>query len=188
MDEYLGFIKLFTGNFAPVGWLQCNGQLLQISQYEALYSLLGTTYGGDGNSTFALPDLQNRVPAGASNTLAIGSKTGSANVMAVGQGTLSEANLPPHTHSAAAVINVNNAAGTSSDPTGNLLGSSGPATDKEYNNGDPTGTMSQGAVTVHVESTGSGAPFAVQTNIDVMQPTMGLMYIICVNGYYPQHP
>jgi microcystin-dependent protein len=63
-DDMMGVIKLFAGNFAPQGWFFCDGTLLPISQYQALYSLLGTTYGGDGRTTFALPDLRGRVPVG----------------------------------------------------------------------------------------------------------------------------
>lgn len=188
MDEYLGIIKLFAGNFAPKGWAICNGQLLSISANTALYSILGTMYGGDGVTTFALPDLRNRVPAGVSSTLPEGAIVGSATTTAFGQGILSVVNLPPHTHSAMASMNVNNAAGTSTDPTGNFLGSSGPATDKEYNNSPATGTMNQDAVTVTVGSTGNGAPFTVQTSVNVMQPTLGLLYIICTVGIYPPRP
>lgn len=188
MDEYLGIIKLFAGDYAPQGWLLCNGQLLSITSNTALYSVLGTTYGGDGVTTFALPDLRNRVAAGVSNTLPEGSVVGSASTVALGQGILSVANMPPHTHTATGVMNVNNVAGTSTDPTNNYLGSSGPATDKEYNDAAPTGTMNAGAISVTVGSTGNGAPFTVQTNVDVMQPTLALNYIICTVGLYPSRP
>lgn len=184
-DEYLGVIKLFAGLFIPQGYMACNGQVLPISGNEALYSLLGTTYGGNGSSTFALPDLRNRVPAGVSNTLPEGAVIGSQSTVAIGQGVLSVANMPAHTHNAVGVINVNNVAGNSTDPTGNFLGSSGPATDKEYNDSPATGTMNQGAVSISVGSTGNGAPFSVQTSVNVMQPTIGLFYIICTQGVYP---
>lgn len=188
MDEYLGIIKLFAGNFAPRGWMQCNGQLLPISSNTALFSILGTIYGGDGVTTFALPDLRNRVAAGVSNTLPEGAMIGAASTIAFGQGILSVANIPAHTHLATGTINVNNVAGTSTDPTNNYLGSSGPATDKEYNDAAPTGTMNAGAVSVTVGSTGNGAPFTVQTSVDVMQPTLALFYIICTEGIYPSRP
>ncbi len=188
MDEYLGIIKIFAGNFAPKGWLDCNGQLLSISQNTALFSILGTTYGGDGITTFALPDLRNRVPAGISATLPEGAVVGSATTTAFGQGILSVANMPAHTHTAAATINVNNEPGSDTNPTGNFLGSSGPATDKEYNSSPATGTMNVGAATVTIGSTGNGAPFTVQTNVDVMQPTLAIRYIICTQGIYPSRP
>lgn len=96
-DPFLGEIIMFGGNFAPVGWADCNGQLIQISQNQALYSLLGTTYGGDGQDTFALPDLRGRVPLhpgngpGLSNRI-WGQKGGSETV------TLTTVNMPSHTH------------------------------------------------------------------------------------------
>lgn len=188
MEEYLGIIKIFAGSFAPRGWLDCNGQLLAISQNTALFSILGTTYGGDGITTFALPDLRNRVPAGISNTLPEGAMVGSASSIAFGQGILSVANIPAHTHTATATINVNNEPGSDTNPTGNFLGSSGPATDKEYNSSPATGSMNAGAATVTIGSTGNGAPFTVQTNVDVMQPTLAIRYIICTQGIYPQRP
>ena len=188
MEEYIGIIKIFAGNFAPRGYLFCQGQILPITSYQALYSILGNVYGGDGRTTFALPDLRNRVPAGPSSNFPQGAVTGSASTTAMGQGILSVANLPAHSHQATAVINVNNEAGNSTDPTGNFLGSSGPAIDKEYNNSPATGTMNAGAVSVTVGNTGNGTPFAVQTNVDVMQPTIALNYIICTDGLYPPHP
>lgn len=72
MDELIGIIKLFAGNFAPQGWLLCNGQMLNINQNSALYSILGTTYGGDGITNFGLPDLRDRVPMGTSNQTPLG--------------------------------------------------------------------------------------------------------------------
>ena len=188
MDEYLGIIKIFAGNFAPRGWLDCNGQLLAISQNSALFSLLGTTYGGDGITTFALPDLRNRVPAGISATMPQGAVVGSTTSVGVGQGVLTVANIPAHTHTAVATINVNNEPGSDTNPTGNFLGSSGPATDKEYNGSPATGTMNAGAASVTVGSTGEGTPFTVQTSVNVMQPTLTIRYIICTEGIYPSRP
>ena len=96
---YVGEIRLFAGNFAPVGWALCDGSLLSTSQYQALFSLLGTTYGGDGQSNFALPDLRGRVPihpgSGAGGTYVLGGVGGTETV------TLTPPQLPPHTHAAA---------------------------------------------------------------------------------------
>ncbi len=91
-EPYLGAVELFAGNFAPRGWAVCAGQLLPISQNQALFSILGTTYGGDGVTTFALPDLRGRVPIGASNDYPLGTKVGEVNT------TLTSANLAAHTH------------------------------------------------------------------------------------------
>lgn len=76
-EPYLGEIRLFSAGFAPRGWALCNGQLLSIAQNQALFSLLGTTYGGDGRTTFALPDLRNRVPVHASDSVVLGERAGS---------------------------------------------------------------------------------------------------------------
>ncbi|MBA4318309.1 MAG: phage tail protein [Flavobacterium sp.] len=187
-EPFIGEIKIFGFDFPPRGYMACSGQLLSIASNTALFSILGTTYGGDGVSTFALPDLRNRVAAGVSSTMPEGALLGSATTIAFGQGILSVANIPAHTHAATGTMNVNNAAGTSTDPTNNYLGSSGPATDKEYNEAAPTGTMNAGAISVTVGSTGNGVPFTVQTSVDVMQPTLALNYIICTEGIYPPHP
>src|SRR5271170_1941307 len=107
MNQYLGQILMVGFNFAPLGWALCNGQILSIAQNTALFSLLGTIYGGDGVSTFALPNLQSRVPIhqGQGTGLSpyvIGSAGGTENV------TLLSTQMPSHNH----LINVNNTAGT----------------------------------------------------------------------------
>ena len=114
-DQYLGEIRMFAGNYAPEGWAMCNGQLLMINQNEALFSLIGTTYGGDGQTTFALPDLQGRVPVhtGRNNVTGtvypLGQKGGTETV------TLVADQLPRHTHA----VNAQSQAGTSSTPDNN---------------------------------------------------------------------
>jgi microcystin-dependent protein len=110
-DQFIGEIRLFAGNFAPTGWAFCNGQLLPLSQNTALFSLLLTAYGGDGLSTFALPDLRDRVPIhsgqgpGLSDRL-LGSTGGNATISLKGK------HVPTHTHPAASTP------GTTDDPTG----------------------------------------------------------------------
>jgi len=91
-EPYISEIRIFSFNFAPAGWAACNGQLLPISQYQALFTLLGTTYGGDGTSNFALPNLQGRVPLCAGSNFAQGQQGGEAAV------TLAADQLPQHTH------------------------------------------------------------------------------------------
>jgi microcystin-dependent protein len=95
-DQFLGEIRMVGFNFAPVGWLLCNGQLLSISQYAALFALLGTTYGGNGTTTFGLPNLQGRVPVhqgtGGGGTYVMGELGGNASI------TLTQAQMPLHTH------------------------------------------------------------------------------------------
>jgi microcystin-dependent protein len=116
MDNFLGEIRVFAGNYAPVGWAFCNGALLSISNESALFALLGTTYGGDGVTTFAVPDLrvriglsQGQLPGGESYTL--GEAAGAQNV------TLLISNTPQHTHSLIA----SNSQATTGDPTNNFF-------------------------------------------------------------------
>src|SRR5574342_838069 len=95
-QPYVGEIRMFAGNFAPAGWMLCQGQLLPISENETLFNLIGTTYGGDGQSTFALPDLQGRIPMHAGTTL------GQTFILAEASGgetvTLTTNQIPSHTH------------------------------------------------------------------------------------------
>jgi microcystin-dependent protein len=115
-SPFVGEIRLFAGNFAPSGWQFCNGQVIAISQNEVLYALIGTTYGGDGVSTFALPNLQSRIPIHQGTdrqgtSWVEGQISGTENV------TLLATQMPQHNHVVAA-----NATGTSNVPTGNLYG------------------------------------------------------------------
>jgi len=168
MDPFVGEIRMFAGNFAPVGWAFCDGQLLAISQNDALFSLLGTIYGGDGQSTFGLPDLRGRVPIhmGTGPGLSprvIGSKGGSENV------TLTTAQLPGHTH----VFSASNAAGSQSDPTGAVLAAS-PSVDL-YIEEAPFAALNTASMT----NAGSSQP---HTNL---QPFQCVNFIIALFGIYP---
>lgn len=98
MDQFLGEIRMFGGNFAPVGWALCNGQVLSIAENDALYALLGTTYGGDGQTTFALPDLRGRLPLHQGSGYPAGSKGGAEQV------TLTSQTTPSHTHQLFAAV------------------------------------------------------------------------------------
>src|SRR5689334_17233619 len=124
-QPYVGEIRMFGGNFAPVGWAFCNGALLPISENETLFNLIGTTYGGDGQSTFALPDLQGRFPMHqgtlAGTTFTIGEKGGVETV------TLTVNQIPTHSHTP----NAGTASGSDS-PVGNVWGVSNNA--KPYAN------------------------------------------------------
>src|SRR6478736_4211366 len=91
-QPYVGEIRMFAGNFAPAGWMFCEGQLLPISEYETLFNLIGTTYGGDGQSTFALPDLRGRVPIHQGNGFTLAETGGVEEV------TLTVSQIPSHTH------------------------------------------------------------------------------------------
>jgi len=117
-QPYVGEIRQFAGNFAPVGWLFCDGSLQQIAEYDVLFNLIGTTYGGDGQQTFAMPSLQGRVPihmgTGGGSTYVLGQSGGNENV------TLLTQQLPAHSHIASA----NSATGTADTPTNNFWAAS----------------------------------------------------------------
>jgi microcystin-dependent protein len=169
-DPYIGEVRMFGGNFAPRGWSFCDGSLLSISEYETLYTLLGTTYGGDGQTTFGVPDLRGRLPihAGAApggSTYTLGESAGSETV------TLTTAQLAAHSHALMASASPADGA----DPTSNVLAGSdsqnfyGPA------NPDKAAAMNPGFVT----STGGSQPH------DNMQPYLCVTFIIATEGIYP---
>lgn len=120
-EPFIGEIKLLAFGFAPKGYAACNGQLLPISQNQALFSLLGTTYGGNGQTTFALPDIRNRVLVGMSNTVAQGQTGGESTH------TLTNAELPSHGHS----VSVSSSVGTVMNPASSYYGVA-PGTEKIY--------------------------------------------------------
>ena len=163
-------------SFAPNGWALCNGQLLSISQYTALFSLLGTTYGGDGVRTFALPDLQGRVPINQGQGLglspyAMGQVGGTENV------TLLQNQMPAHNH----LVGVSNQAGTVADPTNAVLaqGNSGtprePAAVSDYVSTRATGTLAPTSISL----AGGNLPH------ENLQPYLCVNFIIALNGLFP---
>ena len=168
MDPFIGQITMFGGNFAPRGWAFCNGQLLSIASYSALFSILGTTYGGDGRSTFALPDLQGRVAMHPGNgpglsSRRLGQKGGEEQV------SLTPNQIPPHNHN----IHAANVGGDDSDPTTAKAFAS--ASGDLYSDSAQTGTMNSAIVT----NTGGGQGH------DNMQPFQCVNYIICLYGTFP---
>ncbi len=162
---YVGEITLFGGNFNPSGWALCQGQLLQISQNDTLFNLIGTTYGGDGQTTFALPDLQGRVPVHA------GSNGQNSYVLAeMGGGetvTLTKQQLPAHTHA----LPVTDTAATGGAPAGAI-----PAawSTSQYSDTAPNGSMGPA-----VQAAGGDQPH------DNMMPVLGLNFIISLFGVFP---
>jgi microcystin-dependent protein len=166
-NPYFGEIRLFAGNFAPAGWMFCDGTVLAISENTTLFQLIGTTYGGDGQQTFALPDLRGRVPihmgqgAGGSNYV-IGQKAGSETV------TLTVVQIPAHAH----VPNANSNHGTATTPTGNVW--AGSADFSQYAAGS-TGNMAAGAVNL----TGGSQPH------DNRLPYLSINFIISLFGIFP---
>jgi microcystin-dependent protein len=161
-SPFIGEIRMFAGNFAPVGWLFCDGSLLDISTFDTLFALIGTTYGGDGQSTFALPDLKGRVPIHQGPGFAQGQMGGEETV------TLTVAQLPAHGHSPQA----NSNPGTASSPVGAVWANS---TLNQYSNAPPSINMDPAALGI----TGGGQPH------DNMMPFLAVNFIISTFGIFP---
>lgn len=167
MEPFIGMIVQFGGNFAPRGWAFCDGQLLAISSNSALFSILGTTFGGDGRTTFGLPDLRGRVPMHPGNgpglsPRRLGEKGGVETV------TLTVNNLPSHSHALRGVEDE----GTSGKLPGNSLASAGTAL---YSSSAPSTDLHAGSV----GNTGGSLP---STNV---QPFQCVNFIIALQGLYP---
>jgi microcystin-dependent protein len=177
MEGTMAVVTCFAGNFPPRTWAYCNGQLMAISQNSALFSLLGTTYGGDGVTTFALPNLQNRTAIGEGQGPGLGSYTlgqpgGSATA------TLVTANLPQHTHTGPMQVALRGSSGGASEsaPDGNY-----PATlSQGYSNTVTPGVnMASPVYGGNIQIAGLGTPFSL------MPPYLGMSYIICITGIFP---
>ncbi len=162
-QPYVGEIRMFAGNFAPAGWFFCEGQLLPISEYETLFQLIGTTYGGDGESTFALPDMRGRLPIHQGNGFILAETGGVEEV------TLSVSQIPAHNH---AFYASNNPADSPS-PQGNMLGVS--SNTNVLFNDTPNDNMS----TSMLSATGGSQP---HTNY---QPYLCVDFIISLYGIFP---
>ena len=176
----LGTIKMFAGNFAPRGYLLCNGAILNISQNSALFSLLGTTYGGNGTTTFALPNLNGRAPfgAGIANT---GKSVNLGEVGGMPSTTILTANLPTFM----SMLKVSSANAATATPTlTTSIAVTGTQSGRDFTavpsfvNAAPDTTINGASVTFN----GANAP------IENMPPYLGMNYIICVEGIYPSRP
>lgn len=170
-DGYTGEIKCFGGNFAPRSWAFCNGQLLPISQYQSLFSILGTMYGGDGRTTFALPDLRGR------RAISAGDGPGLSNYNQGQKGgvdyvTLTEQELPAHSHTMAQNADTN--PGNDPSPVGHHVGVLANGANA-YPSGNATGSM-----------TGNTAfPAGSSQAHNNISPTLAVNWIICLNGLFP---
>jgi len=162
-QPYVGEIRMFAGNFAPAGWMFCEGQLLPISENETLFNLIGTTYGGDGQSTFALPDLRGRIPLHFGNGFTL-AETGGVETV-----TLTVSQIPSHSHPVLA----STAPGGQTTPGGNVPAASFNVT--PYINDVPTGAMSANAV---------GAVGGSQPHNN-FQPYLCVDFIISLFGIFP---
>ena len=163
-QPYVGEIRMFAGNFAPAGWMFCDGQLLPISENETLFQLIGTTYGGDGQSTFALPDLQSRVPIHQGNGFVLAEQGGVEDV------TLTVQQIPVHSHP----LLGSGAAANSRNPPNNMLAKAA-GTIYTNNPGRGLAVMSPQAIGID----GGSQP---HTNI---QPYLTINFIISLFGIFP---
>jgi microcystin-dependent protein len=160
---YVGEIRMFAGNFAPAGWMFCEGQLLAISGNDTLFQLIGTTYGGDGQTTFALPDLRGRIPLHQGNGFVLAERAG------VEQVTLTVSQIPAHSHAFTATLNP----GGTSNPTGNLTANS-PNVGVYIEDVTGTNMSAQG-----IGSTGGSQPH------NNFQPYLCIDFIISLFGTFP---
>lgn len=167
---YIGLIVPFAGSYAPNGWLLCQGQTLQIQQYQALFTIIGVQYGGNGTTTFQLPDLQQRILIGAGAGIPA-AKTSGAETAA-----LTASNLPAHSHD----FMVSDTVATLQTPSGAYLAKT-TRTDVDYNK---TSTNLTSLASTAIGSTGSATPAA----FSVRQPSVSINYAICWSGEYPARP
>ncbi|RZL12336.1 MAG: phage tail protein [Hymenobacter sp.] len=173
MDEcFLGQIQAIGFGYAPKGWALCQGQLLPVNQYQALFSLLGTTYGGDGVTTFALPDLRARVPIGAGPGQPPYTQGQQGGLEQVG---LSTDQMPPHGHTVQGTLKAGGIGETSAPNGANLAN----GTLKEYSPGPKNTTMQANSVTGTLNATGGNQPH------ENRPPFMALNYAIALVGIYP---
>jgi microcystin-dependent protein len=171
-EPYLGTIAMFAGNFAPRGWAFCAGQILSIAQNTALFSILGTTFGGDGVQTFALPDLRGRTPVGTGQgpgltNINLGDRGGAETV------TLTVANMPAHNH----LVNCDNTGNSSTAPSGLFRGLANDRTTalNLYSSNPGNATMNASMIGM----SGNGQPF------NVRDPFLGINFIIALQGIFP---
>lgn len=166
-QPYIGEIRMFAGNFAPNGWQFCNGQLLSIAENDALFNLIGTTYGGDGQETFALPNLQSRLPI-HQGTLTGGKTYTLAEMGGAEYVTLTEAQIPAHNHAVLATSDLAN----SPTPEKSFLAAA-PTGSKIYSTATPNSPLQNSTIT------GGNQPHSN------LQPYLCVNFIISIYGIYP---
>jgi microcystin-dependent protein len=181
MEAVVGEIRLVGFNFAPVGWALCNGQLLNIADYDTLFTLLGTTYGGDGTTNFAVPNMCGRLVPGTGPGLGLsnyqqGQMGGLENV------TLNTNQLPAHTHPLGpnVVANASTQANGQNPPPAGAYPAT--ATSDLYGSADPNVALAPGSVTGNSQAAGGNQPHSN------LQPVLALNYIIALYGIYPSRP
>ncbi|MCT7326124.1 phage tail protein [Ralstonia mojiangensis] len=173
-QPYIGEIRLFAGNYAPVGWLLCQGQIISIAENETLFALLGTTYGGDGQSTFGLPDMQGKLPVGQGQGLGlsnriVGQQIGSETV------TLTTNQIPTHTHT----VNATSADASTITPGPSVLLATVPNPQGFYDAGTANPPTKAQMASQTIGEMGGGQPHSNH------MPTASINYIIATAGIYP---
>ena len=189
MEPFIGEIMLAGFNFCPRGYMPATGQLLAIAENSALFSLLGTTYGGDGRTTFALPDLRGRVPVGVDqgpglSNLPIGAKGGAEQV------TVTQAQMPSHTHGASTAVTADvkaratNQRADAASPAGNVLGRTGSG-GEVYHAAPADQDMAADAIEANVSATTTVSPTGGGQPVNVRDPYLAMNWCIAVEGIYP---
>jgi microcystin-dependent protein len=176
MEGNIGEIRMFAGTFAPRNWAFCQGQLLAIQTNTALFSILGTTYGGNGQTTFGLPDLRGRVPVGQGtgpglSNIQLGQMAGVENT------TILNTNMPQHTHGLNNVkIAVNGATGDTTSPVGSFIAGKAGGYAESF---APNQFLGQGSISGTTDIAGGSQP------IGIRNPYLGMNYVICMFGIFP---
>jgi microcystin-dependent protein len=173
-QPYLGAIFIFAGNFAPSGYQLCQGQLLPISQYAALFSILGTTYGGNGTTNFALPDLRGRAPIGQGTGLGLSPVT-LGQVGGVQNVSILTSNMPQHNHT----VNVSTSPGAQPGPANNFIAAGIDSQGGNVNGFNTAATAGNTLAPTSVSFAGQGVPLNVES------PYLGISYIIAMVGIFP---
>ena len=186
-QPFIGMIAIFPYTFAPKGWAFCQGQILSIAQNTALFSLLGTNFGGNGTTTFGLPDLRGRAPIGVGlgpglSIIDLGQVSGLENM------TLLANQMPTHTHTITlsnltGVLHVRDGAGNSRTPVGNVPAVEAAGVTAMYSNAAPNALTAGSAVTVG--GTGTTDPAGQSLPFSIRNPYLGLNYCIALQGIYP---
>ena len=172
-NPFIGQITMFGGNFAPNGWAFCDGQLVPISEYDSLFSVIGTTYGGDGQNTFALPNLNGRLPIGTGQGPGLSPRT-LGEAAGTETSTVSLGQMPGHTH--ALTLNASSGPGNSASPAAAVLAVADGA---RYASGTAPNAGLAGPSIALGNSLGGGVPH------DNLQPFLAVNFIISLYGIFP---
>lgn len=173
-EPYIGEITIYPYTFAPNGWAYCQGQILQVIQYQALFSLLGATFGGNGQTTFALPDLRGRTPVGT------GTGPGLTPIVQGQTGGVETINkVAAHTHTA--VLHGESTLGNSRDPLGRMLATPNDSNLLIFAAPVPADNKAMAADSIVVQAAGDAS-------VPVRNPFLGLNYCIALQGLYPERP